>query len=434
MPIQAQNIGEYGYGMHDEDEYDHYDQYQEEEQELSAEDKQRIFMQQIEEQVQETGQLYCDAEFPADDSSLYIDPMNRPAYASDNIDWKRPQEIYTGEGGPHMIKDGLSPGDVKQGELGDCWLLGSFLCLACKPELLQNLIYYDGIQFGYSVFRFFKDGEWKFVTIDTRIPVDPTTKEPKYARCVDLQEFWVPLIEKAYAKLHKKYENLNGGKMGEGMVDISGGVSEKYNLKAPETRDQLENGVFWKMMKNHLKNGYLIGCANAVKGEDGKQEEGSGTSGITYNHAYGLTRVEDVTATDQLQLIYIRNPWGPGPAEWSGRYCDEDEMWDDQMKLREKLNYQFQNDGNWWMDYKDWKANYNKVYVCKIFPSSWSQFSIKGEWNEKTHGGPYPALADRDEEAKDTKTHLDTNDKWFTNPQYRLTVTKKCQVIISLMQ
>ena len=44
-----------------------------------------------------------------------------------------------------MMKDGLKPGDVKQGMLGDCWLLGSFLCLATNPELLQNLIYYDGI-------------------------------------------------------------------------------------------------------------------------------------------------------------------------------------------------------------------------------------------------------------------------------------------------
>ena len=30
--------------------------------------------------------------------------------------------------------------------------------------------------------------------------------------------------------------------------------------------------------------------------------------------------------------------------------------------------------------------------------------------------------------------HLDTNNRWFNNPQYRLSVTKKTQVIISLMQ
>jgi len=177
-----------------------------------------------------------------------------------------------------------------------------------------------------------------------------------------------------------------------------------------------------------------VGCSKSQKAEDGKQEDGSGPNGITFNHAYGLLRMEDVTASEQLQLLYIRNPWGPGPGEWNGRFCDEDEAWDDQLKLREKLGYQFKNDGNWWMDYKDWKANYNKVYVCKIFPSTWSQFSIRGEWVGKTHGGPYPTEADRDEESKEAKTHLDTNEKWFNNPQYRLTVTKKTQVIISLMQ
>lgn len=88
--------------------------------------------------------------------------------------------------------------------------------------------------------------------------------------------------------------------MGEGMVDISGGVSEKFNLKAPETRELLENGQFWKQMKQNLKQGFLIGCANSMKNEDGKTEEGTGPNGITFNHAYGLLRMEDVTATEQL--------------------------------------------------------------------------------------------------------------------------------------
>lgn len=153
---------------------------------------------------------------------------------------------------------------------------------------------------GFGVFRFFKNGKWVFVLIDTRIPYSPANKEPAYAKCVDPQEFWVPLIEKAYAKLHKTYESLNGGKMGEGMVDLSGGVSEKYNLKAPETRELLENGVFWKMIKNYLKQGFLVGCANAAKGDDGKKIDEPGPNGISPNHAYGLLRMEDVQASDLL--------------------------------------------------------------------------------------------------------------------------------------
>lgn len=73
------------------------------------------------------------------------------------------------------------------------------------------------------------------------------------------------------------------------------------------------------------------------------------------------------------------------------------------------------------------------MYICKIFPSQWSQFAISSEWKGNTAGGPYPPMIDRDEEEKNNVQN-DTNDRWFNNPQFRLTVNKKTQIIISLMQ
>ena len=63
-----------------------------------------------------------------------------------------------------------------------------------------------------------------------------------YAHCSDPSEFWVPLMEKAYAKLHGSYEMLNGGSMAESLVDLTGGCSEKSNLRAPETGEMIESG------------------------------------------------------------------------------------------------------------------------------------------------------------------------------------------------
>ena len=86
------------------------------------------------------------------------------------------------------------------------------------------------------------------------------------------------------------------------------------------------------------------------------------------------------------------------------------------------------------MRYDDFCAHFNKVYLCKIFPSIWSQYSIHGEWNGNTAGGPYPIEVNPEEENKEANVQNDTNDRWFNNPQFRISVTKKTNIIFSLMQ
>jgi hypothetical protein len=174
-------------------------------------------------------------------------------------------------------------------------------------------------------------------------------------------------MEKAYAKLHGKYEMLNGGQMNESLVDLTGGVSDRFGFRAPEVVESMETGQFWKDLKKWHQQGFLLGCANTVKDDNGNLEEGMGNSGILYNHAYGIQQIREV---DGLMLIRIRNPWGTG--EWTGKFADEDEAWDDHKGLKEKLDYAFKNDGNWWMKYDDFQAQFNKLYLCKIFPSTYS--------------------------------------------------------------
>lgn len=197
----------------------------------------------------ENDALFGDSEFPAQDHSLYRDITNPPVYSQDmpEVEWKRPHEIAPEEA--VMMRDSANPGDVKQGVLGDCWLLGAFLSLSTHPDLLKNLIVHDGLEFGFAVFQFFKNGRWQYVIVDSRIPFNPSSKTPLYGHCADPNEFWVPLIEKAYAKLHGCYEALHGGSMAEALVDLTGGASEKYNLRAPETAELIESQVFWKDLK-----------------------------------------------------------------------------------------------------------------------------------------------------------------------------------------
>lgn len=90
------------------------------------------------------------------------------------------------------------------------------------------------------------------------------------------------------------------------------------------------------------------------------------------------------------------------------------------------------------MRFDDFCANFSMVYLCKIFPSTWSQYSITGEWSGNTAGGPYPPeelkKPEENEEGKEPAVPQDTNNKWFNNPQFRITVKKKCNIIMSVMQ
>lgn len=419
--------------MDAEGEYEEEGDYEEEEEDYDPIQKK---IQAIIDLCESNSGMYGDTDFPINDSSLYKNPLEPPDYADQcpMVQWMRPQEAVKEEEHVALIKGGATPGDVKQGILGDCWFLGALCVLATRPELLENLFYYNGIQHGFCVFRFFKNGEWQYVFVDTRIPFNKETKTPLYARCADSEEFWVPLIEKAYAKLHKSYEALHGGSMAQAMVDLTGGISEKLFLEAPEVRELFEDSdQLWKDLKKYKQQRFLLGCAKQTKNEDGNQDEDNIQSGIIPNHAFGI---QDIREEDGLRLLRIRNPWGH--SGWNQKFSDEDEAWDEYKGLRDRLMSGLteaeRNSGGWWMAWEDFYDNFNKIYVCKIFPPTWQQYSITDCWEGNTAGGPYPPFIDRDEEPDQGHVVQDTNDKWFNNPQYRVSVKKKSQVYISLMQ
>ena len=65
-------------------------------------------------------------------------------------------------------------------------------------------------EYGIFVCRFFKDCQLIYVVIDDRIPVFASNGNVVFGHCKDPNELWVPLIEKAYAKIHGCYKALIG--------------------------------------------------------------------------------------------------------------------------------------------------------------------------------------------------------------------------------
>jgi calpain len=59
------------------------------------------------------------------------------------------------------------------------------------------------------------------VVVDDYLPFSQSGKLV-YAHCRDKREMWVPLVEKAYAKLHSCYEAIESGSETTAFRDLTG--------------------------------------------------------------------------------------------------------------------------------------------------------------------------------------------------------------------
>ena len=78
----------------------------------------------------------------------------------------------------------------------------------------------------FFLIAFNLQGEWVPVVIDDWIPCESPGK-PAFATSKRLNELWVSIVEKAYAKLHGSYEALEGGLVQDALVDLTGGAGEE---------------------------------------------------------------------------------------------------------------------------------------------------------------------------------------------------------------
>ena len=101
-----------------------------------------VFMGQhydkIREKCYKNGTLFVDPMFPPSNASLYL----RQEKWSENygIEWKRASELSDD---PKLFVDGASRFDIKQGELGDCWLLAAMANLTLHKKLFYNVVPLD---------------------------------------------------------------------------------------------------------------------------------------------------------------------------------------------------------------------------------------------------------------------------------------------------
>jgi len=303
---------------------------------------------------------------------------------------------------PQLFVDGVEAGDVIQGQLGDCWFLGALAVVATRIDLIKRVVVAYQPNYGFVRFKFYKNGEWHVITIDDQIPCvqHGSSWKPWASSCKDQNEMWVPLIEKAYAKLHGSYQSLEGGFTCDGFVDLTGGFSETLQFTDPLD--------FWSVVGRSIKENWLMGCSCS-----GGKEKDSGM-GILTGHAYSILRATEYKGD---KLLQIRNPWGQ--KEWCGKWSDTDTArWTADAKRT--LKHSAADDGTFWMTYEDWKRQYNRMFICRLydddFGHKYSKYILKGTWSGSTAGG------------------CSNFQSWKNNPQFCFQLKKPCELVVVLTQ
>ncbi|KAG0257497.1 hypothetical protein DFQ27_005073 [Actinomortierella ambigua] len=254
--------------------------------------------------------------------------------------------------------DGVSPDDVQQGSAGDCWILSSLANIANIPGLLEQLCVKRDEEIGVYGFIFFRDGDWISTVVDDQFLycVDEETGKAQlfFAKCENENETWLPLIEKAFAKIHGDYEAIVGGFFALGVEDLTGGVSTLMY-----TSDILDTDQFWEEEMLQVNKSILMGCSISYT------DMYNADCGLINGHAYSVLEAVEYEGE---RLVHIRNPWGA--VEWKGDWSDDSDKWT--PEAIEELNAHNKDDGKFWMSYKDFLRIWTTLGRCRVFDARWS--------------------------------------------------------------
>ncbi|KIK02387.1 hypothetical protein K443DRAFT_677628 [Laccaria amethystina LaAM-08-1] len=293
---------------------------------------------------------------------------------------------------PHFFsaEGAASSNDIAQGKLGDCWFLSALAIASTTQGLIEKVCVARDEQVGVYGFVFFKNDRWVDVIIDdqlfTQIPKFEELSEGEkalyhddkanynriarkggktlhFARSGVTGETWVPLIEKAYAKLHGNYDHLNGGSEAEALEELTGGVAT-YII----TKDILDPDRFWVDELSRANKDRLFGCSvGAIDNSRNNEDDDVDVQGLITNHAYSVLRAVECKGK---RFVVIRNPWGK--TEWTGPWSDGSKEWTGEwLEILPELGHSFGDDGQFVMEYKDFLETWADIDRTILFDSTW---------------------------------------------------------------
>jgi len=303
------------------------------------------------------------------------------------------------------------PRDVRQGAVGDCWLLSAISAVAEHEGIIAHLFRktprvssrpLDTFNQYTVTLHDLSGPEWK--------PVDVVVDERLCSKANDsgilgsipsrTGELWVCYLEKALAAHCGGWDEIDGGTCPHAWRLLLG-CREVYTFK--KTRDNRwccygtydSVGKKWAQLANSPHKGFqglwpmawpevggggdadlkvdndeffermchwddadFILAAGSAPGSDKDT-----VKGIVQGHAYTILQcANDVAGTDK-DLIQVRNPWGHGEYT-AGKWIDDGSGWNEYPQIKSALKPTVEDNGVFWMQDCEFFRHFETVYLC----------------------------------------------------------------------
>jgi len=294
------------------------------------------------ERERQGGSMFTDKDFPPKEVSLKTNVSS--------IVWKRASEE-----GWTLFGHGISPHDVVQGALGDCYWLSSLSCLAEDPQRVKKLFIMNEIQKGSIGVRLCLNGKWQAILIDDFFPFDERTGEFAFANPSKGAGIWACALEKAWAKVNASYGAIAGGDAGNAMQILTGCFVERFGVEDPL--------LLWNALQRAERRNFLM-TGTIYDHPDDLQR----AAGLVEMHAYSILGVKELELSNgsTVKLLRVRNPWGS--FEWKGDWSDNSQLWT--PALKKAAGFKDEEDGIFFIELRDFTKIFSAVHICRTRPDA----------------------------------------------------------------
>ena len=274
----------------------------------------------------------------------------------EKYNWNRVEEILNSKN-YQVFEEGISPDDIIQGSIGDCYFLSAIGSLCKFSHYIDKLFFTKEKtkEHLYGVYIYL-NGNWILVLIDDYLPYTGKRFKKFAFSASGGKELWVAFLEKAWAKMNGSYAKIGCGGSPTEVFDV---LTEAYSEQVPI--NPYYKDYIWETMYDSEKKGYIMTAGTSADIYNLNLD----AVGLSAGHAYTVLGVMEIETANGLEkVVRLRNPYGNG--EFNGDWSDYSKKWTPELK--KKYNLVIKDDGDFYMSFDDFLNYYITLGICKLHP------------------------------------------------------------------